>query len=81
MGKGLSKDEKARKLALQHWLEAVRTFFYNVFLCGYEFCVMPKCDNNRSILDIAMATICNSITMLGSIVTVTNPFSIGGFAI
>ncbi|KAL0866981.1 hypothetical protein Bca101_046099 [Brassica carinata] len=29
------------------------------------------------ILDIAMATICNSIIMLGSIVTVTNPFSIG----
>lgn len=23
VGKGLSKDEKARKLALQHWLEAV----------------------------------------------------------
>lgn len=82
MGKGLSKDEKARKLALQHWLEAVRMFFHNGFsLCGYEFCVMPKCDNNRSILDIAMATICNSITMLGFIVTVTNPFSIGRFAI
>lgn len=25
VGKGLSKDEKAQKLALQHWLEAVRT--------------------------------------------------------
>lgn len=25
VGKGLSKDEKARKLALQHWLEAVST--------------------------------------------------------
>ncbi|THU72125.1 hypothetical protein C4D60_Mb04t08810 [Musa balbisiana] len=24
VGKGLSKDEKAQKLALQHWLEAVR---------------------------------------------------------
>ena len=23
VGKGLSKDEKARQLALQHWLEAV----------------------------------------------------------
>lgn len=23
VGKGLSKDEKAQKLALQHWLEAV----------------------------------------------------------
>lgn len=23
VGKGLSKDKKARKLALQHWLEAV----------------------------------------------------------
>ncbi|CAH2063679.1 unnamed protein product, partial [Thlaspi arvense] len=55
VGKGLSKDEKARKLALQHWLEAP----------------------NRSILDIAMATICNSIIMLGSTVTVNSPFSIG----
>jgi len=25
VGKGLSKDAKARKLALQHWLEAVRS--------------------------------------------------------
>ncbi|KAH0865305.1 hypothetical protein HID58_082516, partial [Brassica napus] len=59
VGKSLSKDEKARKLALQHWLEAL----------------------NRLIFDIAMATICNSIIMLGSTVTVTNPFSIGRFAI
>jgi hypothetical protein len=30
VGKGLSKDEKARKLALQHWLEAVSTNYYIV---------------------------------------------------
>lgn len=28
MGKGLSKDEKAQKLALQHWLEAVSCFLH-----------------------------------------------------
>lgn len=28
VGKGLSKDERARKLALQHWLEAVRPLFW-----------------------------------------------------
>ncbi|KAJ6407215.1 hypothetical protein OIU84_010676 [Salix udensis] len=34
VGKGLSKDEKAQKLALQHWLEAVSCFqhFYHVKL-------------------------------------------------
>lgn len=26
VGKGLSKDDKAQKLALQHWLEAVSVF-------------------------------------------------------
>lgn len=30
VGKGLSKDEKAQKLALQHWLEAVS--FCNTFI-------------------------------------------------
>jgi hypothetical protein len=28
VGKGLSKDEKAQKLALQHWLEAVSSFSF-----------------------------------------------------
>lgn len=34
VGKGLSKDDKAQKLALQHWLEAVSVLhnpFTNVF--------------------------------------------------
>ena len=31
VGKGLSKDEKAQKLALQHWLEAVSSqFIYDI---------------------------------------------------
>jgi hypothetical protein len=30
VGKGLSKDEKAQKLALQHWLEAVSFFFFPI---------------------------------------------------
>lgn len=44
MGKGLSKDEKAQKLALQHWLEAVSPFietlsipFKYSFLKALEF--------------------------------------------
>lgn len=28
VGKGLSKDEKAQKLALQHWLEAVSSLVF-----------------------------------------------------
>lgn len=31
VGKGLLKDEKAQKLALQHWLEAVRPCCYLIF--------------------------------------------------
>lgn len=31
VGKGLSKDEKAQKLALQHWLEAVSVLLYSFF--------------------------------------------------
>lgn len=34
VGKGLSKDEKAKKLALQHWLEAVSPHF-DTFLVIY----------------------------------------------
>lgn len=30
VGKGLSKNEKAQKLALRHWLEAVSTHSYSV---------------------------------------------------
>lgn len=29
VGKGLSKNEKAQKLALRHWLEAVSTHSYS----------------------------------------------------
>lgn len=29
VGKGLSKDDKAQKLALQHWLEAVSDPLFN----------------------------------------------------
>lgn len=35
MGKGLSKDEKAQKLALQHWLEAVRLNKHFIFFKDY----------------------------------------------
>lgn len=33
VGKGLSKDEKAQKLALQHWLEAVSLTDHAALLC------------------------------------------------
>jgi hypothetical protein len=32
VGKGLSKDDKAQKLALQHWLEAVSFLLLVLFL-------------------------------------------------
>ncbi len=31
VGKGLSKDAEAQKLAFQHWIEAVITFFSPIF--------------------------------------------------
>lgn len=33
MGKGLSKDAKAQKLAFQHWIEAVSLHYYPLFYC------------------------------------------------
>ncbi|RLN36031.1 IQ domain-containing protein IQM2-like [Panicum miliaceum] len=36
VGKGLSKDEKAQKLALQHWLEAVRCHVKHVLMSNAE---------------------------------------------
>ncbi|KAL5230518.1 hypothetical protein ABZP36_029294 [Zizania latifolia] len=36
VGKGLSKDEKAQKLALQHWLEAVHAL-HLILMCQYYF--------------------------------------------
>ncbi|XP_037476235.1 IQ domain-containing protein IQM5-like isoform X1 [Triticum dicoccoides] len=42
VGKGLSKDEKARKLALQHWLEAVSTFVRETAECSVNFRVFAK---------------------------------------
>ncbi|KAL0555230.1 hypothetical protein IC582_009169 [Cucumis melo] len=37
VGKGLSKDEKARKLALQHWLEAIERKTYEVVVENGKF--------------------------------------------
>lgn len=85
VGKGLSKDKKARKLALQHWLEAVSFIPYSAiylrinvqnFLYGFLLLFLPI---NRLILDIAMATIFTFIMRNGSIVRVHSPSSIGKF--
>ncbi|KAJ0724016.1 putative IQ domain-containing protein IQM [Helianthus annuus] len=44
VGKGLCKNEKAQKLALQHWLEAVSKFFFSRFLEPYiELFKIEKC--------------------------------------
>jgi hypothetical protein len=40
VGKGLSKDEKAQKLALQHWLEAVRPG--NILVVYYPMIIKLK---------------------------------------
>ena len=37
MGKGLSKDDKAQKLALRHWLEAVRPLSLSLSLFIYIY--------------------------------------------
>lgn len=48
VGKGLSKDEKAQKLALQHWLEAVRFIpspYHCLFRKGF---VQPGVEDRKS---------------------------------
>lgn len=85
MGKGLSKDKKARKLALQHWLEAVSSIPLEVKYIvpphkttNLSLCIpnlIPYC--YRSIHDIDMAIIFTSIMPNGSTVRVNSPSFIG----
>jgi hypothetical protein len=56
VGKGLSKDDKAQKLALQHWLEAVSIshFAGDVFFFFFQVCVScadAKCLNSDEQID------------------------------
>lgn len=37
MGKRLSKDKKDKKLALQHWLEAVRPLLFRAFIISSKY--------------------------------------------
>lgn len=37
MGRGLSKDDNAQRLARKHWLEAVSSYFYVVIALSYGF--------------------------------------------
>lgn len=81
MGKGLSKDAKARKLALQHWLEAVSShletklwdkatiLLYLILILIFPF--------NRLIPGIVMDIIFNSIMPNGFIARVNSLSSIG----
>lgn len=70
VGKGLSKNEKARKLALQHWLEAVNVTIeikLNSHMeLGFVFIVLTCIDLRcRLIHDIDTGTIFISIMILG----------------
>lgn len=57
VGKGLSQDEKARKLALQHWLEAV-SLMLRILLSHY------CCTNLYFLLPLVMAWILAEILFL-----------------
>ncbi|KAJ0091419.1 hypothetical protein Patl1_13049 [Pistacia atlantica] len=70
VGKGLSKDEKAQKLALQHWLEAL-----NPKHMGSQMIAWPLL-----ILAIVMDTIYISTMMSGLIAKVPNLSSTGKYA-
>lgn len=48
VGKGLSKDEKAQKLALQHWLEAVSFRKFDEITLYTHFIVVSELYNSTS---------------------------------
>lgn len=83
VGKGLSKNGKAQKLALQHWLEAVSLDLFNgtpnlCFMTNFNFANMEKaflC--NRSTHDIVMDTTCISTMCNGCILRAKSPSSTG----
>ncbi|KAK7244712.1 hypothetical protein RIF29_39538 [Crotalaria pallida] len=47
VGKGLSKDEKARKLALQHWLEAIDPRHRYGHNLQFYYAKWLRCDSNQ----------------------------------
>lgn len=79
MGKGLSKDAKAQKLAFQHWIEAVSESFagksqeqYRVLICClFSFCLF------RLIPDIDMGIACISTMKNGVKLKLASHFSTG----
>lgn len=84
VGKGLSKAEKARKLALQHWLEAVSSilcfqlhFKHTKSLSLFFSLTSFRTSVYRLILVIATVTIFNFIMPSGFNVTADKPSSIG----
>ncbi|RWW05455.1 hypothetical protein GW17_00031266 [Ensete ventricosum] len=78
VGKGLSKDEKAQKLALQHWLEAVRSRkLSNIVLNPSARMYMTLIQMYRLILGIDMVTISNSTTTVGFNARACSPSSTG----
>jgi len=85
VGKGLSKNGKAQKLALQHWLEAVGIMLMNtaylvslflVLRCRTEFC-FSFFIWNRLTLDIVMGITSISIMPNGLSLRAENPSFIG----
>lgn len=79
VGKGLSKDEKAQKLALQHWLEAVSS--YNFFKAWNVLMNVLRLNClifvYRLIQDIDMDTIYTSTMMFGQLARAHNLSSTG----
>jgi len=84
VGKGLSKDAKARKLALLHWLEAVRyrleIKLWNGFTGLLYLILILFFLSNRLIHGIVMDTTFNFIMSIGFIARAHSLSSIGKFS-
>lgn len=85
VGKGLSKNEKAQKLALQHWLEAVsiqtpsQLFLCWIFIKTFKDLLIINRSSSTCRLThaIVMATTCTFTTISGSKVKAANLSSTG----
>ena len=81
VGKGMSKNEKAQKLALQHWLEAVS--YYRETHLNFQFpwielsLILVYC--HRLTRGIGMDTTCTFTTTSGFTVRVENLSSTGSY--
>jgi hypothetical protein len=79
VGKGLSKDDKAQKLALQHWLEAVSIFIHFIYITINVFVLFVSSSVClfRLTRATATATTCTSTTTSGARAPAASPSSTG----